>query len=251
MITASSAHKHYDSARKRFLLASIDRFFELEFPRLFGPFMREQIADRLVQLIEEQLPPRDYVRPGQCVWNAVALETRPDSPKLRLVPVVLTLVDSEQTEQLAAGARLQDIMADSIARMMEEAFEQGGLLSVRDLALLLCHHSSSISAARTRWERQHQQTLPHPGSLQDFGSCLTHKLAIITKVVYQKKSTRQVAKETKHSQRAVDRYLKDFYRVRTCYYSNPEREFIRRATGLSPYLIDQYLDIINKHEKSA
>lgn len=251
MIGASSSQKHYASARKRFLHASIERFFELEFARLFGPFMREQIAARLVELVEQQMPPRDHLRPGQCVWNAVALETRPDSSKLRLVPVVLTLVDDADTERLAGGTRLRDVVAGTIARMMEEAYEQGALLSTRDLALLLGHDHRYISSLRCAWEDEHHQTLPHPGSLQDFGSCLTHKVAIITKVVYEKKPTRQVANETKHTQRAVDRYLKDFYRVRTCYYSNPDIDFIRRATGLSSYLINQYVNIIEKHEKTA
>jgi len=203
MIGASSSHKHFASARKRFLQASIERFFELEFSRLFGPFMREQISSRLVELVEEQMPPRDFLRPGQCLWNAVALETRPDSPKLRLVPVVLTLVDDSDTDRLAAGTRLRDVLAGTIARMMEEAFEQGALLSTRDLGLLLGHDHRYISSRRRAWEDEHHQTLPHPGSLQDFGSCLSHKIAIIVKVVYEKKPTRQVASETKHTQRAV------------------------------------------------
>jgi hypothetical protein len=251
MIAASSSRKHYASARKRFLQASIERFFELEFARLFGPFMREQIALRLVELVEEQMPPRLHLRSGQCVWNAVAVETRPDSPKLRLVPVVLTLVDDTDTALLADGARPRDVLAGTIARMMEEAFEQGALLSTRDLALLLGHDHRYISSRRRAWEDEHHRTLPHPGSLQDFGSCLSHKLAIIVKVVYEKKSTRQVASETKHTQRAVDRYLKDFYRIRTCYNVNPDIEFISRATGLSSYLINQYLQIIENYEKTA
>lgn len=49
-----------------------------------------------------------------------------------------------------------------------------------------------------------------------------------------------VADETKHSQRAVDRYLKDFHRVRTCYEYMPDIEFIT---------LKRYLEAITYYDK--
>jgi hypothetical protein len=249
MISRPQAQKHFGSARKRFLQSSIERFLDREFPRTFGPVIRQKMAEKIVDLVDQQLPPKDFLRPGQCVWNAVSITTRPDSPKCRLVPVILTLVDSSDVEQLARGTHMSVIARQSIARICREAFEQGALLSMRDIGLLVWRSNGTISTIREKWEADQKISLPHVGTIQDFGTCISHKTSIIRKVVYEGKDPRKAADETKHSQRAVDRYLKDFHRVRICYEHNPDIEFVTRTTGLSKHLVNQYFSIIKENEK--
>lgn len=249
MILKPQAQKHFGSAKKRFLRSSIESFLNREFPRTFGPVIRQKMAEKIVDLVDRQLPPKDFLRPGQCVWNAVSVTTRPDSPYCRLVPVILTLVDSSDVDQLARGTRMSVIARQSIARICREAFEQGALLSMRDVGLLVWRSNAAISTIREKWEVDQKTTLPHVGTIQDFGTCISHKTSIIRKVVYEGKDPRRAADETKHSQRAVDRYLKDFHRVRICYEHNPEIEFVTRTTGLSKHLVNQYISIIKENEK--
>ena len=249
MIEQPQSQKHYGSARKRFLQSSIESFLDSEFPRTFGPVIRQKIAEKIVDLVNQQLPAKDYLRPGQCIWNAVSITSRPNSPNRQLVPVILTLVDSSDAEQLAAGTPMSEIAQQSIARMCREAFKQGALLSMRDIGLLVWRSNSTISVVRKKWEANQQTSLPHVGSIQDFGTCISHKTTIIRKVVYEGKDPRRAADETKHSQRAVDRYLKDFYRVKTCYDHMPDVDFITRTTGLSKHLVNQYVSIIKENEK--
>lgn len=249
MITQPQSRKHFASAQKRFLQSSIESFLDREFPRTFGPVIRQKMAEKIVDLVDQQLPAKDHLRPGQCVWNAVSISTRPDSPNRRLAPVILTLVDSSEVEQLAGGTRMPVIARQSIARICREAFEQGALLSMRDIGLLVWRTNGNISAMRKKWEIEQNTTLPHVGTIQDFGTCISHKTAIIRKVVYEGKDPRRAADETKHSQRAVDRYLKDFHRVRTCYEYMPDVDFITRTTGLSRHLVNQYVSTIKENEK--
>ena len=251
MIAPPVAERHYGSARKRFLQSSIERFLDTEFPRTFGPVIRHKIAQQIVELVDRQLPAKDHLRPGQCLWNAVSIATRADSPHCRLVPVVLTLIDPSDVEQLAAGTPMSQIAQKAIARLTQEAFQQGALLSMRDIGLLVWREITSVSHLRQAWEARHQTSLPHTGSLQDVGTCISHKTTIIRKVVYEGKDPHRVSDETKHSQQAVDRYLKDFYRVKTCFQHNPDFDFITRTTGLSKHLVNQYVDIITQNEKSS
>ena len=109
MIPPSTHVKHYASAKKRFLEASIVRFFEREFPKLFGPTMARKIAQELVTLVDRQLPAKDHLRPGQCVWNAVSRTTRPDHPRHRIVPVILTLVNDTDIHLYETGANIRVI----------------------------------------------------------------------------------------------------------------------------------------------
>lgn len=251
MIPRPVAEKHYASARKRFLQSSIERFLDQEFPKTFGPVIRHKMAEKIVQLVNQQLPAKDHLRPGQCVWNAVSLRTRPDSPNCRLVPVILTLVNPSDTEELAQGTPMSQIAEKAIARLTQEAFQQGALLSMRDIGLLVWRKNADICYRRRAWEDRHRTTLPHVGSLQDFGTCISHKTTIIRKVVYEGKDPRRVSDETKHSQWAVDRYLRDFYRVKTCYQHLSDVDFITRTTGLSKHLVKQYVEIITQNEKSS
>lgn len=251
MIAPPQSQKHFGSARKRFLQSSIEAFFDKECPKIFGPVIREKLSERIVDLVNQQLPAKDYLRPGQCVWNAVSISTRPDSPDCRLVPIILTLVDPSDIEQLARGVSMPVIARQSIARMCREAFEQKALLSMRDIGLLVWRTNATISVKRKEWEAEQQSSLPHVGTIQDFGTCISHKALIVRKVVYEGKDPRRAADETKHSQRAVDRYLKDFHRVRTCYQHIPDIEFITRTTGLSKYLVNQYITIIKENEEVA
>ncbi len=251
MITQPQSQKHFGSARKRFLQSSIESFLNVEFPRTFGPVIRQKMAQKIVQLVDQQLPHREYLRPGQGIWNAVSLQTRPDNPNCRLVPVILTLVHPTDVDQLARGIPMSRIAEKATARICREAFNQGALLSMRDIGLLVWRNNSSVSLIRKAWETQHSSTLPHVGSIQDFGTTISHKTAIVRKVVYEKRDPRQVADETKHSQRAVDRYLKDFHRVRLCYERMPDIDFVVRTTGMSKHLVNQYLEIMNTYEKPA
>lgn len=249
MISQPYYVKHYRSAKRRFLQSSIERFFQSEFPKTFGPIILEKISQKVVEIVEEQLPKKDYLRPGQCIWNAVSIRTRPDHPNCQFMPVILTLVDPSDVEELAAGTPVPVISRKSIARITREAYEQGALLSMRDIGLLMGRGNAQISEMRIRWESEHNVTLPHVGSLQDFGTCMTHKTDIVRKVVYEKKDPIKAADETKHTQKAVDRYLKDFYRVRTCYQQNNNIDFICQVTGFSKSLVKQYIQIISENEK--
>jgi len=249
MIEQPQSQKHFGSAQKRFLQSSIASFLDREFPRTFGPVIRQKVAEKIVDLVNQQLPAKDHLRPGQCIWNAVSITSRPNSPNRELVPVILTLVDSNDAEQLAAGTPMSEIAQQSIARMCRQAYEQGALLSMRDIGLLVWRGNAAISVIRKKWEANQKTSLPHVGSIQDFGTCISHKTTIIRKVVYEGKDPRRAADETKHSQRAVDRYLKDFYRVKTCYEHMPDVDFITRTTGLSKHLVKQYVKIIEENEK--
>lgn len=249
-LPTTPAHKQYASATKRLLEATIAHFFAENFPMTFGPMIRQQIAQQVVALCETQFPAYTHLRPGQCLWNAVAIDTRADSARLRLVPVILTLVDAQDIARRAAGESHVRIAEDVVARLLEEAYQQGALLSMRDIALLTGRSESTVTQTRQRWETAHGRLLPHPGTLQDMGTCITHKTAIVVKAIYEGRDTRQVAQETKHTQQAVDRYLKDFHRVRTCYRHTPDRAFICQVTGMSAFLVDQYITLIEKYEGS-
>ncbi len=244
MIKSPDYVKRFNSAKVRFLKGSLNSFFKQEFPKLIGPILRTKLIDELVKLIEKILPLKDHLKPGQIVWNVVSISTRAASLNPRFVPVVLTVINEEDIEKLTRGVPMAQIMEQAIARIIQEAYSQGGLLSMRDIGLLTWRSSGSISSYRKKYEKEHDVTLPHTGSLQDMGSCISHKSMIIRKIQVDKKDPYTVAKETNHSMLAVDRYIKDFNRVRLCYQDGKDDNFISLTTGLNKYVVNEYIKIL-------
>ena len=243
-------HKQYSSASQRLLKSQIERFFAEQFPKLFGPVIREHLAESLLELFSRQVRKATTLEPGQILWNAVDIATRADSPNRRFVPVVLTMVDEQDVQNRVKGLSMMEIRAQSTARILHEAYQQGGLLSMRDLSLLCWHPKSIPSKWRVYYEQLNQCELPHPGNLQDMGSCITHKEQIVYKAIVEKKDPVQVANETKHTQQAVDRYLKDFHRVQTVYNHNSDPDYISLVTNISKSVVNQYINLIETYDIS-
>jgi len=247
MIKTPPCQNRYNSARQRFLSAVIENFFAREFPRFFGPVIRQKVAEQILAIFEDLHPKASRLKPGQVLWNALNKDTRATSEKRSYVPVVLSLITSQDIELLAKGTPMSVITRSAIARIIREAYIQGGILSTRDVSLLILRDPAYVSSLRIRYEKEHKCQLPHTGLLHDIGSGVSHKALILRKVIIEKKDPADVARETNHSQKAVDRYLNDYHRLKTVYEQNQDIEYIHRVTALSKYLIKQYVEVI-KHE---
>lgn len=207
--------------------------------------MREKLAEELIGLFETLVPEASRIKPGQILWNALDQRTRGDSPNRKYVPVLLSLITEEDVARLVQDTPMSQITKTAIARMLREAYWQGGILSSRDLGLLTLRHPALVSRLRKAYEQEQGCTLPHTGTLHDMGSCISHKATIVHKVVVEKKDPVDVARECHHSQRAVDKYLKDFHRVNVSYAQNPSIDYVHTVTGISKHVVKQYLEIIN------
>jgi hypothetical protein len=249
MIPNTSSVKHYSSAHDRFLKPAVVNFFEREFCGMFGPVVRENIADALIGLFNSICPELTRLKPGQIIWNALDKRTRADSGKRRYKPVILSLVTDDEVSMFEKGTTISAIRKSVIARMIREAYAQDAVLSTRDLSLLLVSSASYLSRLRIEYEKEYRTVLPHTGVIHDMGTTLTHKNAIIYKHVVEKKDPTVIARETNHSQNAVDKYLKDFSRVKTLVNDNKDINFIHHTTNIARPVIKQYLQIINNYVK--
>ncbi len=178
MISKPYCAKRYGSAKNRFLKAIIMKFFQKEFPKLFGPVIREKIAEELMAIFENNSPERSRLKPGQILWVALDKQTRADSPCCRYTPVVLSIVTPDDVVQLEKAVKPSVIAKNTIARIIREAYQQGGILSSRDIGLITLRADAYVSKLRLSYEKEHDCILPHTGALHDMGSTITHKAAI-------------------------------------------------------------------------
>jgi hypothetical protein len=248
MISKPSSVKHYRSAHDRFLKPVIVNFLVHEL-RYLGPVTAANVADELIRIFEENAPQKDRLKHGQMLWNALDKNTRGDSPKRKYKTVVLSVVTDEEVALFEQNSSIREIRKQVIARIIKEAYQQGGILSTRDVGLIMSTPWRQISLERIEYEKENQTVLPHTGVLHDMGSTITHKDIIVHKHVIEKKSTNTVALETNHSQRAVDHYIADYNRVKILIEDNKDIEFIHMATKIAKPVIKQYQAIFNQYVK--
>ena len=93
-----------------------------------------------------------------------------------------------------------------------------------------------------QYQKEHDEVLPTRGNIHDIGPGITHKGIVVRKKL-EKKSTSQIARETKHSPEAVDRYIRDYGRVKMLLGKRMAVEEISYATGISKGVVEQYRDL--------
>lgn len=249
MLRQPDGIRKYRTAHDRFLKPAIVNFFTREFSGYFGPIVRENIADALIDIFEKNAPTKDRIKHGQILWNALDKNTRADSPNRRYVPVVLSLVTDGDIALFEKEKPAKNVRKQVIARIIREAYNQGGILSMRDISLILSTNADQISSQRIEYETENKTVLPHTGVIHDMGSTMTHKVQIVYKHVVEKKSTHIVARETNHSQKAVDHYINDYHRVKALVDDKKDINFIHLATNIAKPVILQYQNIINNYVK--
>lgn len=239
--------KHFKSAHTRFPKNIFDRFVKESVPSLGGVELRSLFVDKMLEIVDKYMPPLHSIKPGQMLWTAVSKDTRPDSKKVVYKPIILTLIEEKDINKLEKGEEtLTKQFSSIIARLLKEAHSQGCLLSMRDLALIFKRPCPSISTIRIKYEMENNEILPTPSNIQDFGSGISHKVLILKKILLEKKEMSVVRRETKHSQSAIDRYLKDYRRVELLLNENKDIQFISKVTGMRKHLIIQYKSIFEE-----
>ncbi len=215
-----------------------------EFPRIGGRRIQLLCAEMILEVFERYLRPKELLSHGQVLWMAVSVDHPPRRhqriAETPLVPVVLDLSTDEDIDQRLQRQSRSERLLQKAIRLCKQAYQQKALLSNSDLAELLNLSDSRIAQMLAEYERQTGDIIPRRATIHDVGSGVTHKRIICYKHYVEGKPADQVARETRHSLEAVDRYLAQYDRVRQC-----------RLQGLSPertaFLLDCTLRLVQEY----
>jgi len=198
----------------------------------------------LVSSLDDDL---HHIHYGQLVWLAVPLDEYPRRGKsiagTRMKPVVLSFITDDDISHIAFGFDSKTLRKKRITRWVDEAFDQGALLTQLDLAALLGVCDAVVSSYVK--EIQCSGTLlATRGNIHDLSGAITHKREIIT-LYLEGYLTPEIAGKTNHSKEAVDRYIKDYHRVETLWKHNiTDLDHISQLTRLSRKVAQQYIDLL-------
>jgi len=250
---------HLDTAKQTFgpqcfktFEGALDSFFSQECPQLGGALSRKALVNAIAGLVGDFYPSSTNMAQGQIRMTVVHKDEKSSYGKTisqsRLVPVVLDLLPKEEIQARADGAKLRDIKIDAVARLFRQTYEQNGVLTNAEAALLLKISPSTAGTYRREWEKNNGSLLPSRGSIHDMGPTLTHKKIILEKLCFQGKTVETVCRETDHSPEAVLRYATNFKQALLCQSQGLDVEQTSFITKLSKALILEYLALIEGYK---
>ena len=234
----------YGAAAQKTFTGAMEAFFANEFPQLAGDRARRSVVQGIVEMVHQFYPATSNLRQGQTTWVSVAKNEVSSYGKsiteTRMVPVIVSLLAVDEAQQRRDGKRLRDIKREAVARACLEIDAQGGCVTGSELAIMFKTSPSTVGKYIAQWEAEHKQLLPRRGTIHDMGPTLTHKKEICRLLFIEGKTVSQVVNLTKHSTRAIDRYITNFRQVFTCKTKGLNVQETAHASKLSQRLVEEY-----------
>jgi hypothetical protein len=241
----------YGPAAQKTFVGALEAYFAKEFPQQAGDRARRAIVQGLVEVVVQFFPATEHLGQGQTTWVSVAKQETSaygkTIAKTRLVPVIVTLMAADEAAQRRDGARLRNIKRDAVARICHEIDTQGGCVTATEIALMLKTTASTVGRYIAEWETEHDQLLPRRGTIHDMGPTLTHKKEICKLLFLEGKTVSQVMRITKHSERAIDRYITNFRQVFLCKTKGLTVQETAIAAKLSKRLVEEYHRLFDEY----
>ncbi len=243
----------FSNLNKKTFRQAITELLEREYKILGSHKVLELIADDIVSLQHKYYPQNDQDAFGQLSW----VSTSADNPKPQLgqkledykqETVNLPYVTTEDIELKQKNVSKVEHDLIRIERLTKAANEQGALLTVEELAAILNRSVATISKRIKEYHDQNDDLLPLKGYMLDMGMGTTHKKKILE--MYEKNiQPPDIAKKTDHSLSSVDRYIKDYERIKFLIRRGIKIKQISHITGRGKSVIKQYIQIYNKYHE--
>lgn len=191
------------------------------------------------------------LQPGQMVWQAISAD-EPAGKKLSkciFKRIVLTVHDLDSDRQVHRQYNASAKRGQQILRMTQEAYDQGTLLTVEDLAELLDTNERTIRSDIKKYQAKHDIVVPTRGNKCDIGPGITHREKII-ELYIKGNDPVYIARQMTHSLKAVESYIQSFCRILYCQKQVNDIFETALITGRSTSLVNRCIDISNRHRNT-
>jgi hypothetical protein len=249
----------YGSIQKRTFESALVHLLETEYGLIGGRRILQLLAEDVAKLVAEFYPPTQQASSGTLVWTCTADVGQKAEPGKRTeayksITVRLPLVTNEDLAdrtdkqvaqtQRRANAKARDIQR--LVRLVKSAHEQGGLLTLAELSVLLNRSYEVVRGYVEAWQTESGELLPLKGYQMDQGCRPTHKGEII-RLFEQGLEPPDIARETAHNLKSVERYLKDYERVKLLLKRGLTAEEISSMIGRGRTVVLEYIQIAREY----
>lgn len=186
---------------------------------------------------------------GELAYEAVASD-EPAGKNIRFarkITVRLRVIDFNTDLDVLANYGLAGLRRHRLARITRQAYDQGGLLSYEDLAMVLTTSPATVKRDVYQLRRDGLFIMTR-GTKHDMGPGLSHKTLIID-LYFKKYTFSEIEKRTNHTETSVKRYLADFVQVASLHRQGFPPNQIRLIAKKSDRLVREYLQLYELYEQ--
>lgn len=182
--------------------------------------------------------------PGKAKFIVISAE-EPPSAKLAeaaMISVTLTINDDKEDLAIKKSQGIAALRRHRLNRICHEAFMQGGLLTVEDIANRIFCCGERTIVRDLKYMRDQGAFVPLRSTIKDMGRTLSHRSLIIKEWVKGAEYA-EIARKTNHSVIAVSNYVHKFKQVVALMKDGYDMHTIAFLTRISKRLAEEYIDI--------
>jgi hypothetical protein len=202
-----------------------------------SPFEAEAIRDAVHEVYAPLLEAADRLKPGQIPVSVIDAGVAPNVPLAQAQQrlVILTLDAGTPDHAVRRQGGVVALRRHRVARVCEEAFQQGGLLTLEGIAdVFNCAVRTLVSDLAAL--RAQGIAPPLRSTVKDMGRALTHRREIITRWLAGGEYS-EIAAATHHSVPAVANYVDKFRRCVLLLRQGTDIETTALVARVSPALV--------------
>ena len=209
-----------------------------------SPFEAEAILETVNKVYGAFFDNSSTIQPGQIQLTVISCEARISSAlsEAPMVTVTLTMTDDGADLDIRQKHGIVALRQHRLQRICTEAVQQGGLLTVEDLANRLFNCGERTLCRDIKQMKDKGIILPLRSTVKDMGRTLSHRADIVRHWLLGKEYS-QIGRDTFHSAAAVHNYIDKFKRVVSLSLAGCEPFTIAFLVRLSSNLVKQYLEL--------
>ena len=209
-----------------------------------SPFEARAVLEAVYKVYRPYFETSGHLKPGQVLFSVISID---EGPTVRLanskqVTVTLTLDAGEEDLEIRKEHGVVGLRQHRLERVCTEAFQQGGLLTIEDLAYRLFNCGQRTLLRDLEQLRARGIILPLRSTVKDMGRSISHRAMIVEQWLKGKEYS-EISRSTHHSVGAVKNYIQKFKRVVALAEQGFDVHTIGFLVKLSPALVEQYYQL--------
>lgn len=209
-----------------------------------SPFEANAIRETVHAIYAPLMDTTETLAPGQLRLAVIAASVAPNTPLAQAAQVLVTLtVDAGAADrQVRQQGGVIALRRHRLLRLCEEAFQQGGLLTLEALAdLFNCGVRTLVDDLAAVRAAGHVP--PLRSTVKDMGRAITHRRQIVERWLAGQEYS-DIARATSHSVSAVANYVEKYKRCAVLLASGFELDAVATIARLSPALARAFQQLV-------
>ena len=214
-----------------------------------SPFEANAILDTVYKVYAAYFETTGNLKLGQILFQVISIDTGSSThlKNSHQTTVTLTLDAGEEDLKIRQEKGVVGLRRHRIQRVCHEAFQQGGLLTVEDLANRLFNCGERTICRDLQHFRNNNIILPLRSTIKDMGRAVSHR-CIIVKEWLQGKEYTEISRDTHHSVPAIKNYISKFKRVVSLAEEGFDTHTIAFLVKLSVTVVEEYYQLYRSLE---